>query len=93
MDVRSRGDGWPRDVRTGPLAIRRRGPTLVRVRSIALALLVLLAAAGGASAAVPSDLSDDPIDRGVLLALPSVYQVTTTIRVNARSTARRTRPR
>jgi hypothetical protein len=55
----------------------------VRVRAIALALLILLAAAGGAAAAVPSDLSDDPIDRGVLLALPSVYEVTTTVRVNA----------
>jgi S1-C subfamily serine protease len=53
------------------------------VRALALAILVLVAAAGGASAAVPSDLSDDPLDRGVLLALPSVYQVTTTVRVNA----------
>jgi hypothetical protein len=53
------------------------------VRALVLALLIVVAAAGGASAAVPSDLSDDPLDRGVLLALPSVYEVTTTIRVNA----------
>ncbi len=55
----------------------------MRVRAIALALLVLVATAGGAAAAVPDDLAGDPIDRGVLLALPSVYRVETTIRVNA----------
>ncbi len=53
------------------------------MRAIALALLILVATAGGAAAAVPDDLSGDPIDRGVLLALPSVYRVETTIRVNA----------
>src|SRR4051794_29531490 len=41
------------------------------------------AATAGATSAVPSDLSADPLDRGVLLALPSVYRINTTIRVNA----------
>lgn len=61
------------------------------VRAVLLALLILVAASGtagaaataGEASAVPSDLSTDPLDRGVLLALPSVYRVTTTIRVNA----------
>lgn len=53
------------------------------MRAIALALLTLAVTAGGAAAAVPDDLSADPLDRGVLLALPSVYRVETTIRVNA----------
>lgn len=55
----------------------------MRVRAIALALLTLAATAGAAAAAVPDDLSADPLDRGVLLTLPSVYRVETTIRVNA----------
>jgi S1-C subfamily serine protease len=53
------------------------------VRALALALLILVATAGGAAAALPDDLSDDPLDRGVLLAMPSVYMVETTIRVDA----------
>jgi len=52
------------------------------VRATALALLILVASAAGAAAAVPDDLTDDPIDRGVLLAMPGVYRVTTTIRVD-----------
>ncbi|HTI32737.1 MAG TPA: serine protease [Miltoncostaea sp.] len=61
------------------------------MRALLLALLILMAGAGTAAAAatageasaVPSDLSTDPLDRGVLLALPSVYRVETTLRVNA----------
>ncbi|HMO00663.1 MAG TPA: serine protease [Miltoncostaeaceae bacterium] len=52
------------------------------MRAIAIALLILAATASGAAAAVPDDLSADPLDRGVLLALPSVYRVETTIRVD-----------
>jgi len=81
--LRSRGDGRHGGGRTPLLAVRAGRPTLVRVRAIALALLILVATAGGASAAVPADLSEDPLDRGVLLALPSVYRVKTTIRVDA----------
>jgi S1-C subfamily serine protease len=63
----------------------------VGVRALLLALLMLVAAAGtagaaataGEASAIPSDLSTDPLDRGVLLALPSVYRVNVTIRVNA----------
>jgi S1-C subfamily serine protease len=51
------------------------------VRAALLALLVLVATAGGAAAAVPDGLSGDPLDRGTLLALPGVYRVATTIRV------------
>lgn len=43
----------------------------------------MLAAAVPAVAALPSDLSSDPLDRGALLALPSVYRVDVTIRVRA----------
>ncbi len=51
-------------------------------------MLAVLAAslslgASGAAAAVPDDLSADPLDRAALLALPSVYRVDVTIRVAA----------
>lgn len=39
--------------------------------------------ASGAAAAVPYDLSADPLDRAAILALPSVYRVDVTIRVDA----------
>ena len=53
-----------------------------------IAILAVLAAslslgASGAAAAVPYDLSADPLDRAALLALPSVYRVDVTIRVDA----------
>jgi hypothetical protein len=53
-----------------------------------LAVLAVLAASvslgvSGASAAVPDDLSADPLDRAALLALPSVYRVDVIIRVDA----------
>src|SRR5262245_43745426 len=52
-----------------------------------LALLVaaaaLLGPAAWAAAAAPDDLSDDPLDRGVLLALPSLYRVEATMHVDA----------
>jgi S1-C subfamily serine protease len=49
------------------------------VSVLALALLCAAAAAG----APPDDLSADPLDRGTLLALPSVYRVDMTLRVDA----------
>jgi hypothetical protein len=57
------------------------------VRTLLAALLVTLAAAAGAAAAIPSDLSDDPLDRGTLLALPSVYRVDVMLHVDALRTA------
>lgn len=55
----------------------------VRTRLIIAVLACALAAAGPAAAALPSDLSADPLDRGALLALPSVYRVDVTIEVEA----------
>ena len=55
----------------------------VRTRLIIALLACALALAGPAAAALPSDLSADPLDRGALLALPSVYRVQVTIRVQA----------
>ena len=55
--------------------------------ALTLALAALLAAAAGAAAAPPDDLSADPLDRGALLALPSVYRVEMTMRVKALRTA------
>jgi hypothetical protein len=53
-------------------------------RIACLAVLAVLAlSVSGAAAAVPDDLSADPLDRAALLALPSVYRVDVTIRVNA----------
>ncbi len=49
--------------------------------ALLLAAAALLGAAAGAAAAPPDDLSDDPLDRGVLLALPSLYRVEATMRV------------
>ena len=48
---------------------------------LALTALALLGTAAGAAAAPPDDLSDDPLDRGALLALPSLYRVEATIHV------------
>ncbi len=55
------------------------------MRTAALAALVvsLSLGASGAAAALPYDLSADPLDRAALLALPSVYRVDVTIRVDA----------
>lgn len=53
-----------------------------RVPLIGLAAAFAVALASPASAAAPGDLSTDPLDRGVLLALPSVYRVDVTIRVD-----------
>jgi S1-C subfamily serine protease len=47
------------------------------------AALAALIVAGPVAAAPPGNLSADPLDRAALLALPSVYQVTVTIRVDA----------
>ena len=52
-------------------------------RVLLAVLAALLLGAGPAAAAAPSDLSTDPLDRATLLALPSVYRVDTTIRVDA----------
>ena len=55
----------------------------MRPRALLAALLAALALAAPAVAVAPSDLSADPLDRAALLALPSVYRVDVTIRVNA----------
>jgi hypothetical protein len=52
-----------------------------------LAAAVALAVAAPAAAQPPSDLSADPLDRGALLALPSVYRVDVTLRVQGLVTA------
>ena len=57
------------------------------MRTLLAALLVTLATAAGAAAAIPPDLSDDPLDRGTLLALPSVYRVDVVLHVDALRTA------
>ena len=54
----------------------------MRPRVLLAALLAALTVAGPASAALPADLSADPLDRGALLALPSIYRVDVTIRVD-----------
>ncbi|HEX2503081.1 MAG TPA: serine protease [Miltoncostaeaceae bacterium] len=51
--------------------------------AIMAAALAILPTAPGAAGAPPDDLSDDPLDRGALLALPSVYRVDVTLRVDA----------
>lgn len=53
------------------------------LRALLAVLAALLVGAGAAAGAAPSDLSTDPLDRATLLALPSVYRVDTTIRVDA----------
>jgi hypothetical protein len=56
----------------------------MRAAIVALASAVaLLCAAGAGAGAVPDDLSEDPLDRGTLLALPSLYRVDMTLRVEA----------
>lgn len=55
----------------------------MRPRVLVSALLCVLAAASPVAAALPSDLSADPLDRAALLTLPSVYRVDVTIRVDA----------
>jgi len=57
------------------------------VRTLLAGLLVTLATAAGAAAAIPSDLSGDPLDRATLLALPSVYRVEAKLHVDALRTA------
>ena len=51
--------------------------------ALALTAIALLGTAAGAAGAPPDDLSDDPLDRGALLALPSLYRVEATIHVEA----------
>lgn len=55
------------------------------VRLLAAALLALLAFVPAAvtAAAAPDDLSEDPLERATLLALPSVYRIDVTMRVTA----------
>ncbi len=52
-------------------------------RLAALLLLPGLAAPAAASALPPSDLSDDPLDRGALLALPGLYRLRVDVTVEA----------
>ena len=54
-----------------------------RIATLAVLVASLSLGASGAAAAVPYDLSADPLDRAALLALPSVYRVDVTIRVDA----------
>lgn len=66
--------------------------TLRRVpRVLAIAIVLLLLGAGGATAAGPDDLSRDPLDRAALLALPSTYLIESEVRVEALRTADGTR--
>ena len=44
--------------------------------ALALTSLALLGTAAGAAAAPPDDLSEDPLDRGALLALLGTWAVT-----------------
>lgn len=60
-------------------------------RVLLAVLAALLIGAGHAAGATPSDLSTDSLDRATLLALPSIYRVDTTIRVNALELADGTR--
>jgi hypothetical protein len=63
----------------------------VIARLLLAVVAALLVGAGTAAGAAPSDLSTDPLDRATLLALPSVYRVDTTIRVDALQLADGTR--
>ena len=54
-----------------------------RTATLAALVVSLSLGASGAAAALPYDLSADPLDRAALLALPSVYRVDVTIRVDA----------
>ena len=56
-------------------------PGPVRVPVILPVALAALAAAGPTAAQPPGDLSAEPLDRGALLALPSIYRLDVTIRV------------
>lgn len=53
------------------------------VATIAVLAVGLSLGASGAAGAAPDDLSADPLDRAALLALPSVYRIDVTIRVEA----------
>jgi hypothetical protein len=54
-----------------------------RIATLAVLIGGLSLGASGTAAAVPYDLSTDPLDRAALLALPSVYRIDVTIRVDA----------
>jgi hypothetical protein len=54
-----------------------------RIVTLAVLAVGLSVGAAPAAAAVPYDLSGAPLDRAALLALPSVYRVDVTIRVDA----------
>lgn len=60
---------------------------VLSIRCALLAAVALLCVAAGGAAAPPDDLSDDPLDRGALLALPSLYRVDLTLSVSALRTA------
>jgi hypothetical protein len=51
-----------------------------------LALLVLGLTPSLAASAIPDDLSDDPLDRGALIALPGIYQLEARFTVGGLST-------
>ena len=53
---------------------------------VLLALLVLGLSSSLAAPAIPDDLSNDPLDRGALIALPGIYQVEARFTVGGLST-------
>ena len=56
------------------------------LRALLTVLVLALGAAGMAAAATPDDLSRDPLDRAAILALPSVYALTSTVELEALET-------
>ncbi len=78
----SKATGGP--VSTGHVPVQRRRGYARWVARLAFALLVAtLALAASAAGAPPDDLTDDPRERGALLALPSVYRLTTEVTAEA----------
>ena len=52
------------------------------LRTLLVVVAAAFAVAAPAAAGAPSDLSGDPLDRGALLALPSVYRLDVTLRID-----------
>ena len=53
------------------------------MRVLLVALTLLAAIPGGAAAAIPEELTRDPLERGALIALPSVYRLEASFSVEA----------
>lgn len=56
------------------------------LRALLAVLVLTMGAVGTAAAATPHELSQDPLDRAAILALPSVYAVTSTVELQALET-------